>query len=342
VVERGGGPKDARIFVLEETAGKWTLRVFLALPVSSTSAASDERGLLGLAFHPDYAKNRRYFLYYMPSKQAFEKDSTVIAEFRADATLLKDEGRMPRRILGIEQPYANHNGGSLGFGPKDGKLYIGTGDGGAAGDPKQHGQDLSSLLGKMLRIDVDDTSDGRAYGIPQDNPFVQSNSQAGTLPRPEIWAYGLRNPWKWSFDPETGKLWAGDVGQNNREEITVIGKGENQGWRSMEGFACFDPPRACPREGLTLPIADIPRNEAQSITGGYVYRGNASSPYYGAYFFGDWETRAWWVIMPDHKPGTPPRKLGLLPDQPSSFGTDAAGNLYMVGYKQGAIYRADL
>lgn len=345
-LERGGGSQDARIYVFEEKGGKWDKRVFLTLPVNSTAAASDERGLLGIAFHPDYAKNRRYFLYYMPKKSPLDDDSTVIEERRADPSLLADAGRKGRRLLGIEQPYANHNGGSLAFGPKDGMLYIGTGDGGAAGDPHNHGQDLTGLLGKMLRINVDDTAGGQPYGIPADNPFVHgppAGSPAdGEAPRPEIWAYGLRNPWKWSFDPETGKLWAGDVGQNNREEITVVGKGENHGWRIMEGFACFDPPKGCDKKGLTLPVADIPRDEAQSITGGYVYRGDPASPYHGAYFFGDWETRTWWMLPAGHKPGDPPARLGTLPDQPSSFGTDSRGNLYMVGYKKGVVYRIGL
>lgn len=344
-LERGGGGQDARIHAFEEKAGKWRRKVFFSLPVQTTAAASDERGLLGLAFHPRFSENRRYFIYYMPKRGEDGKDSTVIDARRADASLTADAGGKPRRILSIEQPYANHNGGSLAFGPRDGMLYIGTGDGGAAGDPHGNGQNLNSLLGKMLRIDVDDTAGGRAYVIPADNPFAggqgpkSDGGEAGAAARPEVWAYGLRNPWKWSFDPETGMLWAGDVGQDNREEITVVGKGENHGWNLMEGFTCFDPPTACGKEGLTLPIADLPRDEARSITGGYVYRGDAKSPYHGAYIFGDWETRNWYVLMPDHKAGDPPLKLGRLPDQPSSFGTDSKGNLYMVGYRKGAIYK---
>lgn len=339
VLERGGGAEDARIYAFTEKDGKWTRKVFLTVPVGSSAAASDERGLLGLAFHPDYAKNRCYFLYFMPKSRGSAPDSTVIDERRADASLLADGGGRSRRVLGIEQPFANHNGGSLAFGPKDGKLYIGTGDGGAGGDPRGYGQDLGSLLGKMLRIDVDDTAGGRAYGIPTDNPFVSGKGLTGGAARPEIWAYGLRNPWKWSFDGPTGDLWVGDVGQNNREEIAKVGRGENHGWRIMEGYACFDPAVDCPKEGLTLPIADLPRDEARSITGGYVYRGDATSPWHGAYFFGDWETKFWWVITQGQKQGETPRKLGRLPDQPASFGIDSRGNLYMVGYRKGILYR---
>ena len=364
VLERGGGSEDGRIYVYRSEEGKsgkegkWSRAVFLTVPVSSTSAASDERGLLGFAFHPDFVRNRRYFLYFMPAKGPSDKDSTVIEERLADSTLLADSGRKGRRVLGIAQPFANHNGGTLAFGP-DGKLYIGTGDGGSGGDPYDNAQNLSSLLGKMLRIDVDDTAGGKPYGIPADNPFVgggagrsgggQGEPGAGAgggapatpaaKARPEVWAYGLRNPWKWSFDPVTGKLWAGDVGQNSREEITVVARGENHGWRIMEGFACYEPREGCRQEGLVKPVAEVPRDEAQSITGGYVYRGDASSPYYGAYFFGDWASKIWWMLPADHKPGDPPVRLGRLPDQVSSFGTDSQGNLYVVGYRKGIVYR---
>lgn len=342
-LERGGGSEDGRIYVYERkgrTGGGrndgWSRRVFLTVPVGSTAAAADERGLLGLAFHPDYARNRRYFLYYMPARRPEAGDSTIIEERRADSTLLADAGGRGRRVLGIAQPFANHNGGTLAFGP-DGKLYIGTGDGGAAGDPRNHAQDLSSLLGKMLRIDADDTSGGKPYGIPADNPFLPRSGRDRA--RPEVWAYGLRNPWKWSFDPVTGKLWAGDVGQNAHEEIAVVGRGENHGWKIMEGFACYEPRQGCRKAGLALPVADLPRDEARSITGGYVYRGDSASAYYGAYFFGDWETERWWMLPADHKPGDAPVPLGSLPDQVSSFGTDAQGNLYVVGYRKGIIYR---
>ena len=345
--EKGRSDQDAHIYTFEEKDGKWLRKLFLTLPVQSTAAASDERGLLGLAFHPRFPENRRYYLYYMARQGESEVDSSVIDERRADASLTADAGTKPRRILGIEQPYANHNGGTLAFGPKDGKLYIGTGDGGAAGDPQGHAQNLASLLGKMLRIDVDNTAGGKPYGIPADNPFAdgrgpKAKDGSAQAARPEVWAYGLRNPWKWSFDAETGDLWAGDVGQNTREEITKVDKGGNLGWKIMEGTGCFNPPDGCDQDGLTLPVADLPRDEAQSITGGYVFRGDPNSPYLGAYFFGDWETRNWWVLMPGHKAGDLPLKLGLLPDQPSSFGTDAKGNLYMVGYKKGTIYRINL
>lgn len=340
VLERGDGRSDARIWVLVPGPSGHARKVFLTVPVSTSTSPADERGLLGFAFHPRFPENRRYFVYYMPRHApARGRDSTVIDMRHADSTLLADAGLPPRRVLGIAQPFPNHNGGGMGFGP-DGFLYVGTGDGGAADDPFGNGQDLKTLLGKMLRLDVD--AGGAAYGIPKDNPYASGRGPGGKEARPEIWAHGLRNPWRWSFDPKTGDLWAGDVGQNRKEEITRISKGDNLGWNVMEGFDCFEPAQGCDRNGLRLPETELPRDEAQSMTGGFVYRGDPSSPWYGAYFFGDYETRNFYALPPGHRPGDPPRKLGRSPDQPSSFGVDRAGNLYLVGYRKGAIYRIAL
>jgi glucose/arabinose dehydrogenase len=340
VLERGSGTEDAHAWLLRREGGAYARKIFVTVPVQTTSSSSDERGLLGFAFHPHYAKNRKYYLNYIRKRRAGDNgDSTVIEERTADSTLLGDAGLPPRRVLAFAQPYANHNGGTLAFGPKDGFLYIGTGDGGSAGDPHGNGQNLSAWLGKMLRIDVDDTSGGQAYGIPRDNPFAGAY---GGEARKEIWAYGLRNPWKWSFDPVTGDLWAGDVGQNTYEEVDRVGRGDNLGWNRMEGSHCFEPPQGCDGKGFKAPEADFNREEASCITGGYVYRGDTASAWYGAYLFGDFDTRNFFALPRGHVAGRPAVKVGRLPDQPSSFGVDARGGLYLVGYSSGIIYRVAL
>ena len=339
VLERGGGSEDGRIWLLEPQGRSYRRKVFLTVPVESSSSQGDERGLLGMAFHPGFPENGRYFLNYIPRRKPGQRrDSTVIEERRADSSRLADGGETPRRILAFEQPYANHNGGTLAFHPRDGFLYIGTGDGGGGGDPLGHGQNLASLLGKMLRIDVDAAGRGsRAYAIPGDNPFLGRKGA-----RPEIWAYGLRNPWKWSFDSETGDLWAGDVGQNRFEEVDIVARGQNLGWNIMEAFACFEPRRNCPKENLVLPVAELERSDAQSITGGYVYRGDSRSPFFGAYVFGDYETRKVWALSKGEGGRETLVLLGVSPDQPSAFGVDQAGNLYLVGFTKGILYRLEL
>ena len=335
VLERGEGEEDAHIWVLEPKGKSYARRIFYSVPVQTSGNSSAERALLGLAFQPGYARNGRYFLNYIPKRKPGQvRDSTCIEERRADASLTRDAGTPGKRILAFAQPYANHNGGSLAFGPRDGFLYIGIGDGGSGGDPKGNGQELGTLLGKMLRLDVDHADAGLAYAIPADNPFRDRHDAL-----PEIWAYGLRNPWKWSFDSLTGDLWAGDVGQNRREEVDRIGKGSNLGWNRMEGADCFQPSRGCESPGLVLPEADLDREAAQSITGGYVYRGDPKSPFYGAYVFGDYITANLWALFPARPAGDRLMKLGRVPDQPSSFGVDGQGNIYVVGYVNGTIYR---
>jgi glucose/arabinose dehydrogenase len=325
VLERGTGDEDAHAWVLSKEGEGYVRKTFLTVPVQTTSSPSDERGLLGWAFHPRYRENRKYYVYYFRKRPApiagssEARDSTVIEERLADSTLLGDAGAPPRRVFAVEQPYPNHNGGNIAFGPRDGRLYVGTGDGGSGGDPHGNGQNVHTWLGKVLRIDVDDSA-----------------------ARPEVWAYGLRNPWRWSFDSLTGDLWAGDVGQNTHEEIDRISRGDNLGWNRMEGDACFAPPQGCDTAGLKLPEATLDRREAECITGGYVYRGDTASSYYGAYLFGDFATRNFFALPPGHKTGDPAVKLGRLPDQPSSFGVDARGRLYLVGYSTGIIYRVSL
>jgi glucose/arabinose dehydrogenase len=239
-------------------------------------------------------------------------------------------------LLFVTQPFPNHNGGGLAFG-RDGKLYIGLGDGGSGGDPLGNGQSLLTYLGKMLRIDVDA---GMPYGVPADNPFV---SRSAALP--EIWALGLRNPWRFAFDRQTGELYIGDVGQSAREEIDVApaGRGgDNYGWSIMEGFACFRPASGCPTAGLTLPVLDYGHGEGCSVTGGVVYRGCRMPGYQGTYFYGDYCSafiRSFRFVggqVTDQRDWT--AALGRGIDNISSFGVDADGEMYIVDH-QGEVYR---
>ncbi|WP_293178862.1 PQQ-dependent sugar dehydrogenase [Oceanithermus sp.] len=280
-----------------------------------------ERGLLGLAFHPNYAKNHRFFVNYTD-----RRGRTVIEEYR---------NQQPYRVLlTIKQPYANHNGGHLAFGP-DGYLYIGTGDGGSAGDPQRNAQNPASLLGKMLRIDVDR---GNPYAIPEDNPFVDNPKY-----RPEIWALGLRNPWRYSFDRATGDLFIADVGQNRWEEVDFVpapmntSGGWNFGWNVMEGNHCFKPPKNCRRAGLVPPILEYGHDQGCSITGGYVYRGQAIPGLVGAYLFGDYCSGTIWTARWENGAWTS-QVLLRTKLKISSFGEDAAGELYVVDYG-GTVYR---
>ena len=246
------------------------------------SGAYDERGLLGIALHPDYSINKKFYVYYSAAtSEAGSDHQSVVSEFTTSSDPLKADAASERIILTVQQPESNHNGGDLKFGP-DGYLYIGMGDGGGAGDKhgaSGNGQNMNTLLGKILRIDVNTDS---SYKIPQDNPFI------GKPAKPEIWAYGLRNPWRFSFDRKTGQLFAADVGQNKFEEVNIIQKGGNYGWKIMEATHCFDPEANCKAEGLILPINEYGHELGISITGGYIYNGVAIQELSGKYIFGDW------------------------------------------------------
>ncbi len=291
------------------------------------SRAGREEGLLGLAFHPGYSSNGRLFVYYT----AAAPRRSVISEFTAGPDGSADPSS-ERIILEVPQPYWNHNGGMLLFGP-DGYLYIGLGDGGSAGDPHGHGQDTNTLLGSILRIDVDRPQSGKAYGIPPDNRFARGGGA------PEVWAYGLRNPWRFSVDPVTGQMWAGDVGQNRFEEIDIIVPGGNYGWNLMEGATCFSPSSACDRTGLQMPVAVYGRADGCSVTGGYVYRGQRLPSLYGAYVFGDFCSGKVWALR--HNGTAVVEGPVLIADTGlsiSSFGEDADRELYIVDHN-GGIYR---
>jgi len=273
-----------------------------------------EQGLLGLAFDPK--RPERAYVNYTT------KTHTVIAWYEADpADPRKLDPQSERIVLTFEQPYANHNGGQLSFGP-DGYLYIATGDGGSGGDPQNHSQNLDSWLGKILRIDVGREAEGRAYAIPDDNPFRDGE-------RPEIYAYGMRNPWRFSFDEQTGKLWAADVGQNRYEEINLIDRGGNYGWRLKEGEKCFEPKSGCEREGLIDPLHVYGRDDGVSVTGGYVYRGAELRDLTGWYVYADYGTGTVWALR-QREDGTVENRT-LLPSEENvtSFGRDAKGELYV-------------
>jgi glucose/arabinose dehydrogenase len=313
VVEQAG-----RIQVLD--GGAMLPSLFLDLTDRVTFGG--ERGLLGLAFHPKFAENGRFFVNY--TRQISGQLKTLVSEFQifANNPDLADPDS-ETIILEFDQPYNNHNAGMLAFGP-DGFLYIATGDGGRGGDPQGNGQNISNLLGKILRIDVDR---GDPYAVPEDNPFVGLQDARG-----EIWAYGLRNPWRFSFDSSTGRIFAGDVGQSSWEEIDLIVKGGNYGWNTMEGTHCFSPSTGCDTSGLELPIAELDRSESEAVTGGYVYRGDQPTPLWGSYIFGDYRTGNIWYLT--EAPGGHWERHLLLETSwlISSFGEDEAGELYLVDY----------
>ena len=314
-----------RLFVVEQDGQILIVQGNIVLPTPFLNLAEKlstggERGLLGLAFHPHFSSNGRFFLNYTRA----EDRATVIAEYRASSNP-NQATQNESVLLVIPQPYGNHNGGMLAFGP-DQFLYIGMGDGGAGGDPENYAQNRTELLGKFLRIDVNQQP---PYSLPPDNPFVNEPG------RPEIFAWGLRNPWRFSFDRETGELWAGDVGQNLWEEINVIKKGKNYGWRQMEGTHCFNPETHC-RQGLDLvnPVTEYAHEQGRcSVTGGYVYRGTKIPALLGTYVFGDFcsgEILGYRVGETQLLQST-----GL---QISSFGEDRGGELYVVDHG-GEIFR---
>ncbi|HWP83841.1 MAG TPA: PQQ-dependent sugar dehydrogenase, partial [Terriglobia bacterium] len=291
------------------------------LDIRSQVRCCGELGLLGLAFHPNFTQNGRFFVNY--TRDGPGGIETVISEFSVSGSNPNLAVRESERILlTFGQPFTNHNGGMIAFGPH-GYLYIASGDGGSGGDPQNNGQSLNTLLGKILRIDV---NSGVPYGIPPDNPFA---SQPG---RDEIFAYGLRNPWRFSFDRHTGRLFAGDVGQNRFEEIDLIEKGGNYGWKIMEGAHCFSPQSNCNTAGLILPIDEYGRDLGISVTGGYVYRGSAVPSLSGKYIFGDFGSGILWALTELSSGQWRREELLRTGLNISSFGEDDAGELYLVDY----------
>jgi len=318
------GDQGQRLFIVEQ-AGRiriLTQRRLLASPfldITDLVNFGGEQGLLGLAFHPQFSNNGRFFVNYSREVDG----ATVISEFHVSDTPNRAQPT-EKILLIISQPYGNHNGGMIAFGP-DGFLYIATGDGGAGGDPGNRGQNQTELLGKILRIDI---NHGTLYSIPRDNPFA--TQQHGR----EIFALGFRNPWRFSFDKMTGNLWAADVGQNRWEEVDRVEKGKNYGWRIMEGMHCFKPSTHCPQNGLTLPIAEYANESGRcSITGGYVYRGQRVPHLRSTYIFGDYCSGEIMGLVNDRV--TILLSTGL---RIASFGEDATGELYVVDHG-GGVYR---
>ena len=313
---------DNDVFVTDKT---------IFLDIRDRVVFQGERGLLGLAFHPDYENNGYFFVNYTAPGPL----RTVVSRFQvtADDPDVGDESS-EHIIIEINQPFTNHNGGQIVFGP-DGYLYIGMGDGGWGGDPYNNSQNLTNLLGAILRIDVDTVSSTLNYGIPIDNPFA-----ADTLGyRDEIYAYGLRNPWRFSFDSSTNTCWISDVGQDLYEEIDILEYGGNYGWNIMEGFNCYNPPSGCDTTGLILPIYTYDHNIGESITGGFVYRGTLVPDIYGKYIFADFEYGDVWSLEYDGDNAPEVSTLGDLgPYSVTSFGVDQQNELYICSF-DGQIYK---
>lgn len=308
-----------RIHVFPKQPEPQAAAVFLDLRSRVTQRGGEE-GLLGLAFHPEFAKNRWFYLYYTPARRPRR---AVVSRFTATSLDAADPAS-ERELLTIAQPYSNHNGGMLAFGP-DGALYVAVGDGGSRGDPRDNGQRLDTLLGKILRV----SDEGKP--LPG-NPFLDRPGARG-----EIWAYGLRNPWRFSFDRASGRLWAADVGQDDREEVDLIVKGGNYGWRVYEGTAPYSKSGVAPASPYLPPVTTYDHDAGCSITGGYVYRGAAVPALRGQYLYADFCSGTVWALDAAGEGPRQGRVIGHVPD-PSSFGEDAQGELYLTSFK-GRIYR---
>ena len=327
-------PGDPRLFVVEQPG---TIRIIdngqllpePFLDITSKVRSGGERGLLSVAFHPDYARNGFFFVNYTD----LEGDTRVERYSVQPDNPNRADAESGTLVIMVDQPQANHNGGQLAFGP-DGMLYIGMGDGGGAGDRNGNGQNPNTLLGALLRIDVDG---GTPYAIPPDNPFANGGG------RPEIWAIGLRNPWRFSFDVETNRIYIADIGQNRVEEIHVApadAPGLNYGWNTLEGTLCFEPNTGCNRTGLLEPVVEYGRQDGVSITGGYVYRGQSIPELQGHYLYADY--RSGWIrsfrladdgSVTDERQLVPPGTGNF-----TSFGVDAVGEMYVVTHS-GTVYR---
>jgi hypothetical protein len=324
---------DTRLFVVEQPGVIRIIREGALLPtpflnIAHLVSSGGERGLFSMAFDPDYATTGFFWVNYTGAD-----GNTRIERYQVSADPDVADAASATLVLGVDQPHANHNGGQIAFGP-DGMLYIGMGDGGSAGDPDNHGQTRSTLLGALLRIDVRTAP----YVIPPDNPFVGS-----TDARPEIWAYGLRNPWRFSFDPEDATLYIADVGQSEWEELNAVqasAAAVNYGWRIMEGRHCFAT-SSCDQTGLTLPVHEYSHSEGCSVTGGYVSRGPSLAALAGHYFYSDFcagflrSFRLSGGVATDHAAWA----VGDL-GQVLSFGEDSGGELYVLS-RNGRVYRIE-
>ena len=342
----------ARWFVVEQAGRVRSFDATAAAPAAETAVdisarvvSRGELGLLGMALHPGWPTTPEAFLCYTRPSPRLQ---SVLSRFRsADGRTLDPASEQV--LLTVDQPFENHDGGNLAFGP-DGMLYLGLGDGGSGGDPLDNAQNPNTLLGKVIRIDVRGT--GASYAVPPDNPHAGNppcTAGTGTQACPEAWAFGFRNPWRFSFDRATGDLWAGDVGQNAWEEVDVVVRGGNYGWRFREGAHCYQPGTGCPTPGTVVngaplvdPVTEYDHGAAggSAITGGYVYRGSAIPSLRGLYLFGDFGSGRLW----SHTPGTTGlQKTELLRTglSISSFGEDAAGEILLLDYASGGIFRIE-
>lgn len=322
---------DARLFIVEQigrirVVKNGALLTDPYLDIQSKLTSGGERGLLGLAFHPDFASNGFFYVNYTDLQ-----GNTKVERYHATPSADVADASSAFPILSVVQPYANHNGGNLVFGT-DGMLYIGMGDGGSGGDPQGNGQNRATLLGKLLRIDVDG---GSPYAIPASNPFVGQTNARG-----EIWALGLRNPWRFSFDRQAGLLYIADVGQNAWEEVNVVPAsraGVNYGWVTMEGKHCYNA-SSCTQTGLELPALEYDHGNGCSITGGFVYRGSAIQAIRGHYFYSDYCSGFLKSFRYSGGAVTQERTWDVSPGSVLSFGEDAQGELYVLS-ANGTVYR---
>lgn len=329
------GDGSGRLFILEKIGrirvvkdGKLLAQPFLDI-TDRVNASASEQGLLGQAFHPGYPGVPFFFVYYTGGT-----GGTVISRFSMSADPARADPASEQVLLTVPQPAGNHNGGHLAFGP-DGYLYAGLGDGGGAGDQYGNGQNGQTLLGALLRLDVDG---GQAYRVPPDNPFVGNPAVLD-----EIWALGLRNPWRFSFDRQTGELYIADVGQNQYEEINVQpasgGGGRNYGWPIMEAAHCFPEDQACNQSGLTLPVAEYDHSQGCSVTGGYAYRGRESPILTGIYLFGDYCSGRIWGLAPTGSGAWQVAQLAQADVRISAFGEDEDGEVYLLNMGAGELFK---
>lgn len=333
---------DTRWFAVEQAG---TVRVFANDPNVSISAvfadirgqvdsSFGESGLLGMAFHPDFANNNQVFLSYTSTGTPLV---SVISRFTVDPATGNLDAASEQLILTVPQEAGNHNGGNIVFGP-DGLLYIGFGDGGGAGDPNERAQDTSFILGSIVRLDVDSAS---PYAIPDTNPFWPNTNcvdGTGAMDCPEIYAWGFRNPWRFSFDSVTGELWVADVGENTWEEVNRVDAAMNYGWDEREGAHCFEPPTGCATDNVD-PITEYDHSVGNSVTGGFVYRGTAVPDLVGQYVFGDFGSGRIWVVAATAAQGTTPTEIDDTALGISSFAQGADGELYVLDYGGGGIWQ---
>jgi uncharacterized repeat protein (TIGR03806 family) len=342
-VDFQAGPEGSgRVFIVSQIGLVWSAAAITAAGdgqiwlnlVARVDDGPNEGGLLSMAFDPGFVSNGHVF--FVSTRTTGGKFQTVVTRITVpDPPFGAPDIDSEIVVIAVDQPYGNHNGGGLAFGP-DGHLYFGLGDGGAANDPQGNGQNLSTWLGAMLRLDVSSLDTTGAYTVPPDNPFVDTPGA-----RPEIWAYGLRNPWRYSFDPVGGTFWVGDVGQNKIEEIDILVAGGNYGWKIMEGSQCFSPSFGCNTEGLILPAAEYANpTEGKSVTGGVVYRGSQIPSLYGTYVFADFSLGTVWGLVPDDaEEGWERTTLMETGALVSAFGVDHEGEAYLLDWWSGAVHK---